>query len=57
MVNAVTTTLAPIKARPEFEFFGDWSKIIGNVEGRKSDKVGKYNVATWKKEDEENGNF
>jgi hypothetical protein len=53
LVNAVITTLAPIKTRPEFEFFGDWSKIIGKVEERKSDKGGKYYVATWKKEDEE----
>jgi len=41
LVNAVITTMAPTKGRLKFEWFGDWSKVIGNlkeVEG----KNGKY---------------
>jgi len=52
LVNAVITTLAPIKHRPEYEYLGDWSKILGQVEERKSDKGGKFYVATWKPADE-----
>lgn len=52
LVNAVITTLAPIKNRPDYEFLGDWSKILGKVEERKSDKGGKYYVAVWKPGDE-----
>jgi len=52
LVNAVVTTLAPIQRRPEYEFLGDWSKILGKVEERKSDKGGKYYVAAWKTADE-----
>ncbi|KVO05595.1 hypothetical protein WJ69_23125 [Burkholderia ubonensis] len=53
LVNAVVCNLAPIKARPDFEFIGDWNKILGKVEERKSDKGGKYYVATYTKADEE----
>ena len=52
LINAVVTTLAPIERRPEFEFLGDWGKILGKVEERKSDKGGKYYVAAWDKKDE-----
>lgn len=52
LINAVVTTLAPIERRPEFEFLGDWDKILGKVEERKSDKGGKYYVAAWDKKDE-----
>jgi hypothetical protein len=37
LVNAVITTMAPTKGRLQFEWFGDWSRVIGNfkeVEGR-----------------------
>ena len=51
-INAVVSTLAPIKGRPDYEWLGDWSKILGRVEERKSDRGGKYYVAAWKPEDE-----
>lgn len=41
LVNAVITTMAPTKGRLKFDWYGDWSKVIGNfkeVEG----KNGKY---------------
>lgn len=52
LVNAVVITRAPIKNRPDYEFLGDWSKILGKVEERKGASGGKYYVATWKPEDE-----
>lgn len=52
LVNAVVIARAPIETRPEFTFIGDWDKILGRVEERKSDKGGKYYVAGWKPSDE-----
>jgi len=52
LVNAVVIARAPIESRPEFSFIGDWDKILGRVEERKSDKGGKYYVAAWKPSDE-----
>lgn len=52
VVNAVIISKAPIKKRPEFVYIGDWTKILGKVEERKSDSGGKYYVATWKPADE-----
>lgn len=53
LVNAVVIARAPIESRPEFTFIGDWDKILGKVEERKSEKGGKYYVAAWKPQDEE----
>lgn len=53
LVNAVVIARAPIETRPEFTFIGDWNKILGKVEERKSDKGGKYYVAGWKPSDEQ----
>lgn len=54
LINAVVCNLAPITARPDYEFLGDWSKVLGKVEERKSEKSGgKYYVATYTKKDEE----
>jgi hypothetical protein len=53
LVNAVVITRAPIEHRPDFEFIGDWSKILGKVKEMKSDKGGKYYVADWNKPDED----
>ena len=54
LVNAAITSIAPTKNRINFEWFGDWSKIIGNfkeVESRtKKDDDGhpkKYRVPAW----------
>lgn len=52
LVNAAIITSGKIEAAPEFEFIGDWNKILGKVEERKSDKGGKYYVAVWEKKDE-----
>lgn len=53
LVNAAITTLAPIQQRPDYEFLGDWSKILGKVEEREGKSGGKYFGATWKKVDED----
>jgi hypothetical protein len=55
LVNAVIIANAPINGRPEHEYIGDWNKVLGKVEERKSDKPGggKYYVATYTKKDED----
>lgn len=53
LVNAVIVASGAIKDQPEFEFIGNWSKILGKVEERKSEKGGKYYVPTYIKADED----
>ena len=53
LINAVVINRAPIESRPEFEFLGDWSKILGKVKEMTSEKGGKYYAAAWDKKDEE----
>lgn len=53
LVNAVITSNGPFIGRPEYEFLGEWDKILGKVQERKSDKGGKYYVAAWNQNDEE----
>lgn len=53
LISAVISANAPVKEEaPEYEFIGDWSKVLGKVEERKSDKGGKYFVAAYTKADE-----
>lgn len=52
LVNAVISTRAPIKARLNFEWFGDWQKIVGKFKTVKS-KAGKdFQVPDWNPADE-----
>ncbi|WP_427183563.1 RecT family recombinase [Bordetella bronchialis] len=51
LVNAVI--ISKLGRRPDYEFLGDWSKILGRVKEMKSDKGGKYYVADWNKADED----
>lgn len=53
LISAVITANAPVTGAPEYEYIGNWSKVLGKVEERKSDKGGKYYVATYTKADEE----
>lgn len=53
LINAVIVGTGAIQGQPEYEFFGDWAKVIGKVAERKSDKGGKYYIATWNESDEE----
>lgn len=52
LVNAVVINRAPIEGRPEYEFLGDWEKILGRVKEMTGNSGGKYYVADWKKDDE-----
>lgn len=51
LVNAVINSVAPVKDRLHYEWFGDWSKVIGKFEIRRGDK-GEYRVPGWKLSDE-----
>ena len=53
LISAVVTSSNAVDGDPEYEFLGDWSKILGKVEERKSDKGGKYYVPTYTKADEQ----
>jgi len=54
VVNAIVITRAPIRKRPEFEYFGSWERILGKVQERKSENgKGKYYVSDWKEADEQ----
>lgn len=52
LVNAVIQNSGELEGDPQYEHFGDWTKVLGKVEERKSDKGGKYYVATYTKADE-----
>jgi hypothetical protein len=60
LVNAVVNTMAPTKDRINYEWFGDWSKVMGKFEERESKKkvdedTGKplkYRVPAWNIKDE-----
>lgn len=52
LVNAVVITRAPVTGRPQYEWFGDWTRVIGKFK----EKVGKsgepYRAPGWNLEDE-----
>jgi len=53
LISAVICANAPVKEEaPEYEYIGDWSKVLGKVAERESAKGGKYYVATYTKADE-----
>lgn len=59
LVNAVIIARAPVKGRLSFEWFGDWSKIVGKFVERESknkkDEEGeakKYRMPAWQISDE-----
>lgn len=60
LVNAVVNTMAPTKDRINYEWFGDWSKVMGKFEERESKKKTdedtgkplKYRVPAWSINDE-----
>lgn len=52
LISAALSGSGALKEDPEYEFIGDWSKVLGKVEERKSEKGGKYYVATYTKQDE-----
>jgi hypothetical protein len=60
LVNAVVNTMSPTKDRINYEWFGEWSKVMGKFEERESKKkvdedTGKplkYRVPAWNIKDE-----
>lgn len=52
LVNAVVIANAPVVGRPEYEFLGEWDKILGKVKEMTGNGGGKYYAADWKKDDE-----
>lgn len=52
LVNAVITSCAPVKDRLHYEWFGDWTKVIGKFTIKSGDK-GEYRQPGWKLADEE----
>lgn len=53
LVNAVITALAPTKDRLHFEWFGDWSKVIGKFDIKKNTEGKEYRQPGWSLKDEE----
>lgn len=53
LVSAALVSSGAIQGEPDYEAIGDWSQVLGKVEERKSDKGGKYYVATYTKADEQ----
>jgi len=53
LVNAVIQASGALHGDPDYEYIGDWAKVLGKVEERRSDKGGKYYVATYTRADEE----
>lgn len=52
LIAAVINSSSAVQDRFHFEWFGDWTKVIGKFDIRKSDK-GEYRVPGWKLADEE----
>lgn len=52
LVSAALVSTGAVQQEPDYEPIGDWSKVLGKVEERKSEKGGKYYVATYTKADE-----
>lgn len=53
LVSSVLTNSGVIDGRPEYEFFGNWDRIVGNVSEKTSSKGNKYFVPGWSAKDEE----
>lgn len=47
LVNAVINTMAPTKDRLNYEWFGEWEKILGKVEERTGQNNKKYFAPGW----------
>jgi hypothetical protein len=52
LVNAVIITRAPVTGRPQYEWFGDWAKVIGKFRDKTNAKGETYRVPGWTLEDE-----
>lgn len=53
LVSAVIIARAPIKGRPDFEWYGPWEKVIGKFAIKKSAEGKEYRQPNWTMADEE----
>lgn len=53
LVSAVISASGALKGDPDYQFVGDWNKVLGKVKEARSDNGGKYYVATYTPADEE----
>lgn len=53
LVNAVVTAMAPTKDRINYEWFGDWHKVIGKFATKQNGNGKSYQAPNWKPEDEQ----
>jgi hypothetical protein len=51
LIYSVLVGSGALTTRPEAEYLGDWSRILGRVEEKTGSNGGKYYAPTWKKED------
>lgn len=52
LINAVIIGSGALSGRPEYEWLGDWDRILGRVQERTGQNGGKFYVAAWDKQDE-----
>lgn len=52
LVNAVIIANAPLKERLRYEWFGDWTRVVGNFITKTSSKGNAYQAPNWTAEDE-----
>jgi len=52
LVNSVINAMAPTKDRLHYEWFGDWSRVIGNFAERTNGNGKKYIAPNWSMADE-----
>ncbi len=53
LVNAVITTMAPTRDRINYEWFGEWERILGKFKVCPGKNGGEYRKPDWKPEEEE----
>jgi hypothetical protein len=53
LIKAMIITSGKVEGLPEYEFLGDWNRILGKVEEATGGSGGKYYKATYTKKDEE----
>jgi hypothetical protein len=55
LIASVVINRGPIVGRPVYEFFGDWSKILGRIKEETGRSGGKFYKAAWDEQKDEEG--
>lgn len=53
LVNAVVTSMAPVTGRLNYEWYGNWEKILGKFKTLTSQKGNEYQKPDWSSDDED----